>query len=126
MAAGKRAFQRSTAVDTLAAILHEEPEPIERVNPSGPAAPAPLRWVLERCLAKDPRERYAATLDLARDLSNLKEHASELSGPGAAFEVGSRRRRSLFTWATLAFAVLGGLGAALFLGSAEQSSSAPS
>src|SRR6266496_1008970 len=39
MATGKRAFQKKTAVDTLSAILNEDPEPIAAVNP---LAPAPL------------------------------------------------------------------------------------
>src|SRR5207237_6941717 len=42
MATGKRAFQRRTAVDTLSAILNEEPKPIAEINPQ---APAPLRWI---------------------------------------------------------------------------------
>jgi serine/threonine protein kinase len=49
MATGKQAFAGDTKVDTLSAILHEEPEPVARVNPK---VPAPLRWIIERCLAK--------------------------------------------------------------------------
>ncbi len=74
MATGKRAFQKSTAVDTLSAILHEEPKPVAEVNPD---APAPLRWIVERCLAKDPGRRYAATRDLARDLEALRDRSSD-------------------------------------------------
>ena len=66
MATGRRAFQRKTALDTLAAILNEEPEPIARRSTRGPA---PLRWIVERCLAKEPADRYASTEDLARDLA---------------------------------------------------------
>src|SRR6266540_4312092 len=40
MATGKRAFQKGTAVDTLSAILHEDPKPVAQINPE---APAPLR-----------------------------------------------------------------------------------
>ena len=42
--------------------------------------PPPLRWIIERCLAKDPEERYASTRDLARDLAGLRDHVSEASG----------------------------------------------
>src|SRR5213593_2474327 len=45
MATGKRAFHKKTGVDTLAAVLNEEPEPMSQINPS---APAPLRWIVER------------------------------------------------------------------------------
>jgi hypothetical protein len=78
MATGKAAFQGETNVDTLSAILHAEPEPIARINVR---VPTPLRWVVDRCLAKDPKDRYASTLDLARDLGTVREHLSEVSGP---------------------------------------------
>src|SRR5262249_34719227 len=76
MATGKRAFDRSTRVQTLSAIIQEEPEPIGTLNPR---TPAPLRWIVERCLAKDREERYASTRDLARDLAGLRDHVSEAS-----------------------------------------------
>ena len=71
---GKRAFQRDTAVETLAAILRDEPEPIASLNSR---IPAPVCWIIERCLAKDPQERFASTRDLARDLEALREHLVE-------------------------------------------------
>ncbi len=40
MATGKRAFQRGTALQTLTAIVQEEPEPIARLNPKVPAPAA--------------------------------------------------------------------------------------
>src|SRR5262249_55506184 len=52
MATGKRAFQKKTTVDTMAAILNDDPESISKINP---LSPAPLRWIIERCLAKDPK-----------------------------------------------------------------------
>ena len=36
-----------------------------------PASRRPLRWIVERCLAKLPQERYASTRDLARDLQSV-------------------------------------------------------
>ncbi|HTY40656.1 MAG TPA: protein kinase [Thermoanaerobaculia bacterium] len=81
MATGQAAFSGETNVDTLSAILHAEPAPASTVNP---AAPAPLSWILERCLAKDPGDRYASTRDLARDLSALSRHLGEASVVGGA------------------------------------------
>ncbi len=66
MATGRRAFQRKTAVDTLSAILNEDPEPVGQVAPQ---AAVPLRWIVERCLEKEPDHRYASTRDLAREFS---------------------------------------------------------
>ena len=93
MATGKRAFERATRPETLAAIIREEPEPLEA---SGRRAPSHLRWIVERCLAKEPRDRYAATEDLARDLATLREHASDLSGE-AGVPIGAPRRRPATT-----------------------------
>jgi Tol biopolymer transport system component len=81
MAAGRKAFHRETAVDTLSAILHEEPEPIASVRRD---LPEPFCWVSERCLAKDPAARYHSTRDLARDLSNLRDRLSGTSGVAVA------------------------------------------
>src|SRR5262249_49807752 len=91
MATGKKAFQRETTVDTLSAILHDEPSPTAALNPQ---APAPLRWIVERCLAKDPEERYASTRDLARELQTVQDHLSEASVSGAASAAILRPRRS--------------------------------
>ena len=80
MATGKRAFARPTTAEALAAIIREEPEPLGALSPQTPVA---LRWVVERCLAKDPEERYASTRDLARDLTHLRDHVSEISAEPA-------------------------------------------
>jgi serine/threonine protein kinase len=75
MITGKRAFARNTAVQSLSAIIQEEPEPIAAFSPQ---TPAPIRWIIERCLAKDPEDRYASTRDLARELQNVRDHFSDL------------------------------------------------
>ena len=74
MVTGKRAFQRSTAAETLVAILREQAEPIAGQNPD---APAPLCWAIEKCLAKEPAKRYASTRDLARELAAIRNRLSE-------------------------------------------------
>jgi predicted ATPase/serine/threonine protein kinase len=74
MVTGKRAFQRSTAAETLVAILREQAEPIGVQTPD---APAPLCWAIERCLAKEPDKRYVSTRDLARELAAIRDRFSE-------------------------------------------------
>jgi eukaryotic-like serine/threonine-protein kinase len=83
MATGIRPFQRKTSAETLAAIIREDPEDVAKLSPR---TPAPLRWIIERCLAKDPDDRFASTRDLARDLGSVREHLSEtgISGPAVA------------------------------------------
>ena len=84
MLTGRRAFDRTTVAETLSAIIREEPVPIPQVNP---AVPPPLRWIVERCLAKDPGERYTVTRDLARDVANARDHIGEI--------LASRRSRTV-------------------------------
>jgi len=74
MVTGKRPFQRSTAAETLVAILREQAEPIGVQNR---AAPAPLCWAIEKCLAKEPDKRYVSTRDLARELAAIRDCFSE-------------------------------------------------
>jgi len=113
MATGRRAFERPTRVESLAAIIREEPEPIERAHPQ---VPAPLRWLVERCLAKDPEDRYAATEDLARELETLAEHLSRSSGKGARL-LGERPRSGAGSRALgLAALMVAALTGAYFLG----------
>ena len=119
MATGLPAFERHTTVDTLAAILHDEPEPIASSNPR---VPAPLRWIIERCLAKDARNRYASTEDLARDLTLLRGHLSDLSSQPPGLAAAPRRRgvgRLAAVAAVLALGLLGGLAVNLGRGRSE-------
>ncbi len=81
LATGQQAFRRETPAQTIAAIIEDQPEPLATRNPS---LPGPLRWVIERCLAKDPAERYASTLDLSRELRGLREHIGEVGGSGSS------------------------------------------
>ncbi len=80
MVTGKRAFERATRPETLAAIIREEPEPIEKASPR---VPGPLRWSVERCLTKEPSHRYASTQDLAQDLKTVRDHLTEIFGTSA-------------------------------------------
>jgi Tol biopolymer transport system component len=113
MVTGKRAFERATRPEILAAIIRSEPEPIAEANSR---IPSQLRWIVERCLAKDPEDRFASTKDLARDFKSLRDHLTETSvtlqaGPGAAIAVG--RVRSLKRRAIAASAAAGILAAVL-------------
>ncbi len=54
MITGRRAFKRDTSVQTMAAIIEAEPEPIAGLSPD---VSAELVTIVERCLAKDPADR---------------------------------------------------------------------
>ncbi len=109
MVAGKQAFKSSSAAQTLAAIIEDDPQPLAEANPK---TPAPLRWIIERCLAKDPEDRYASTRDLARDLQSIRDHLSDATTsaqiPQAAAPPASRPK-----WLTpLLFALFGAIAGA--------------
>ena len=92
------------------AIIREEPEPIAAGQPD--RRPRPVRWIVERCLAKDPEERYASTRDLARDLASVRDHLSETSVSGglAAAEPARVKRRGWLLPAAAALVVGAALG----------------
>jgi len=79
MAAGRRPFEQRTAAATIAAILRDPPPPLDAV-----ALPPPLQWLIERCLAKDPRDRYASTRELANELAKLLDELAAPRAPRAA------------------------------------------
>jgi eukaryotic-like serine/threonine-protein kinase len=77
LAAGRRAFQRESAAETMAAIIREDSPPLPA------SVPTPLQWVIERCLAKEPGGRYESTRDLYRELKTVLDHLSQVT-TGAA------------------------------------------
>src|SRR5262249_23228739 len=107
LSTGKRAFQRGTTAETLTAIIREEPEPVGAVNPR---APAPLRWIVERCLAKDPDERFGTTRDLARDLASLRDHLPDTVVVSGEAQAAAPVTRPMHLWL---FALAAGLLAAV-------------
>jgi len=112
MATGRTAFRRESVPQTLTAIIEDDPDPVGR---AAPKTPAPLRWVIERCLSKEPKGRYASTEDLARELADLRDHVTELSS-GSAVEIEPARRRPRWRAIALALAGLGALVGMFVLG----------
>ena len=80
---GKRAFPRDTSVETMRAILKEDPPPMPE------ALPAPVREIVTHCLEKDPRDRFQCAKDLVFALSQ----AAAQSGSAPANQTFSSPRR---------------------------------
>jgi serine/threonine protein kinase/tetratricopeptide (TPR) repeat protein len=78
MAAGERPFAGASGVETLAAILRDEPRPLASANPK---APASLCRIVARCISKDREERYGSTQDLAHDLRSLRDQLTTAPEP---------------------------------------------
>src|SRR5262249_17375650 len=43
--------------------------------------PPPLRWAIERCLAKDPAERWNSTVELVRQIRQIRDKLAEFQPP---------------------------------------------
>jgi predicted Ser/Thr protein kinase len=90
LASGTNPFVAGTIPATIARIVNEDPPLLSDVQPR--SVPE-LDRIVERCLRKDPRDRYRATQEIVADLERLK---AELSGrdrpvPPQPAPQGSRR-----------------------------------
>jgi serine/threonine protein kinase len=72
----RRPFIAESNVETMHKILHEKPTPVEELNPQ---APAELRRLIRRCLAKSPDQRLQSMKDLAIELREIVEEYETLS-----------------------------------------------
>jgi TolB-like protein/Tfp pilus assembly protein PilF len=98
MATGQRPFLGQTGFELTAAILSQVALPVSA------SVPAPLANVVERCLAKDPRERYQQSSSVRAALEAV---ASGQAGTAWSTWRMMRRRRGLVLGAALgALAVL--------------------
>ncbi len=66
MVGGRRPFTGGTGFELSAAILHQPADPLP------PAVPAPMATIIQRCLAKDPGDRYQQAADVHLALEELK------------------------------------------------------
>jgi serine/threonine-protein kinase len=88
MVTGKRAFDGTAAASVMAAILEREPPSIRTFDRSLPPL---LDHIVQRCLAKDPDERWQTAADLKLDLMWLQRYERD-GGQDAARESAPRTR----------------------------------
>ena len=74
MVTGRRAFLGKSVTDTMAAILKDEPLAVAE---SGVSIAPDLNRVIERCLAKNPAQRFHSAHDLAFALRSLSSSSPE-------------------------------------------------
>jgi eukaryotic-like serine/threonine-protein kinase len=79
MLAGRRPFEGEYEQAVVYAILHEDPEPVERVRPEVPAA---LAEVVRRSLEKDPTKRFTTAEELAEALREVKREVMPAAPAG--------------------------------------------
>jgi serine/threonine protein kinase len=68
MLSGTRAFRRGTPVESMNAVLNEA---LPELSTTHPTIPLPLARIVERCLEKQPDDRFQSAKDLAFALSAL-------------------------------------------------------
>src|SRR5882724_8066939 len=101
MLSGTRAFRRDTAVETMTAVLKEDPP--ELADPVRSVSPA-LDRIVRRCLEKSPEQRFQSARDLSFALSALS--GTEGSGAARAAAVaGKPGRTPILLWAAGAVAL---------------------
>ncbi|HEY3025158.1 MAG TPA: protein kinase [Pyrinomonadaceae bacterium] len=114
MVTGDRAFRGESGVETMNAILKEEPPPLQ-ISERG-IAPG-LERVITHCLEKQPQNRFQSARDLAFGLESLSSQSGVYSPIASGILVAEKARRRL--WPVLAALTLIGaslLALAFFLG----------
>ncbi len=122
MLTGKRAFRADTPADVLTAIIRDEPEPLETLAPS---VPVPVRWIVDRCLAKEPDGRYESTRDLARDVARCHQHLTRALPATADLRPDGASRRTRWIGAVVLAGIVGLGGAVAGFIAAPRSSERP-
>src|ERR1700716_1058928 len=105
MLTGRRAFRGETEVDTMTAVLREEPP---EMDVSQGRVPSSLHQIIRHCLEKEPENRFQSGKDLAFALEALS--GSSTSKANLYWSPRPRRLRALLGMAGAAL-----LAAALFL-----------
>ncbi len=105
MLSGNRAFRGETAVETMNAILKEDPPGLSQ---SGQHVSPGLERIVSHCLEKKAGERFQSARDLAFDLGSLT--AGKRSSTGGGVTNRPRRRLARILAATGALAAVALLG----------------
>jgi serine/threonine protein kinase/tetratricopeptide (TPR) repeat protein len=69
MATGEKPFKGDTRISTISSIIKDHPRPISDIKAS---LPRHLARIVNRCLEKNPENRFQSAKDVRNDLSGLK------------------------------------------------------
>ncbi|MEW5978373.1 MAG: protein kinase [Acidobacteriota bacterium] len=100
MLSGQRAFQGESDVQTMNAIVTEEPPDLVGLNPE---IPLTLQRILRHCLEKSPQQRYQSAGDIAFDLEML---ADAPLVPPLALHATRAQRRDRLGWIAAVLALV--------------------
>ncbi len=104
---GRRAFWRDTAVDTIAAILHEYPDDYHELSR---AVPPDVETIVTHCLSKQREQRYQSARDLAMTFRAISSRSGEHIVPLTLAKTTKRKRATarIDSLAVLPFANVAG------------------
>ena len=105
---GHRAFEGKSASSIMASVLATNPKPISELVPLTPPA---LERIVQRCLAKDPEDRWQTARDVAAELQWVSQGGSRVGLP--AIVTVKRRVREGIAWAACGVALLAAAGFAV-------------
>jgi Tol biopolymer transport system component len=108
MLSGRRAFRGASAVETMNAILKEDPPDLSDTNRNLPPA---LERIVGHCLEKNPEERFQSARDIAFDLDALSGQSAL-----AVSRAGSDRRARWLKPVAAGLAVVAAVAAAFVVG----------
>jgi eukaryotic-like serine/threonine-protein kinase len=77
MLSGRRAFHGDTSVETMSAILKQDPPELTETNRAVPPA---IERIVRHCLEKNPAERFQSARDVAFNLEVLTDTSSSSRG----------------------------------------------
>jgi len=105
MVAGDFPFKGSDPVSTMAKILEARQIPLTQANDT---LPPELERIVDKCLQKDPDDRYQDTRDLVVDIRNLRrQYESGISDTSSVIAKAPPRRKKeqkhWLTWPKLVF-----------------------
>ncbi len=104
MLTGKRAFDCATPNETLVAVVSKDPTPIAALRPDVPYA---LDLLVQRCLEKEPGERFESARDVAFALEALSDdRVSSRPVRAIKFQKLSRNLRAALVGAAVVVAAL--------------------
>ena len=113
-ATSRRPFEADSDIDVMHRIVHDKPVPVDEINPR---APAELRRVIRRCLAKEPDKRYQSMKDVANDLVEIVDEFDELSASttsasvsGSSIATAPSGKRSTWIAISVAAVVIAAIG----------------
>ena len=89
MLTGTWPFRGKTTVDVRHAVMYDQPKPLAEARPG--QTPARLQQILDKAMAKEPRDRYQKIAELRDDLRKVLQHVSA----GAQLEVAAAPARHL-------------------------------